>query len=83
MTKLELNQMENLEGGKGFESVEDYATLIGVGATVALLTMAAPATGGLSLAYGVGLATSLSTTFFGAGCSASNLWVNLYSVYLV
>ena len=74
MKKMELNQMENLEGGKGCGAAGDIATLVGLGATVALLTMAAPATGGLSLAYGLGLATSLSTTFFGGGCSASNLF---------
>ena len=73
MKKLELNKMENLNGGKGCGKSGDYATLIGGAASILLLTMAAPATGGLSLAYGLTLATSLSTTFFGMGCSAANL----------
>jgi hypothetical protein len=74
MKKLELNQMENLEGGKGCGTAGEIATLVGGAATVALLMMAAPATGGLSLAYGLGLAGSLSSTFFGMGCSASSLF---------
>ena len=73
MKNLSIERMEKIEAGGDCGNAGNWMTLAGAAATFALLTMAAPATGGLSLAYGLGLAVSLTSTVTGAGCAANDL----------
>ncbi len=77
MKKLELNQMENLEGGKGCGKAG--AVLSIAAGVVGLALFAAPAAsiftlaGGFSLLGGIGTGFSLSSAVAGVGCGIADL----------